>query len=318
MRRFARLSDEAVDRLLDGLITDPELDDVVPFIEQLRERGTRRVAEETLALHVWGATSAAGNAGKDADGSHLPSSLTPGNGTDRSKRRRRVAVRGRWAVAVSSILILTGSTTGVAWAANGAKPGDLLYGIDRALEAIGINDGGGAERIAEIRALFDSGEIAPGLTQAAEVVPEMSGGASPEDQAQASAALEAAAETVESRGGETSEPTRQAVADLLRYLSDNVGHVDTSEVVGFAHSIGAAERGKGTAPEDPSTDAPGEAEKVPGPPAEAPGQSDKTPGPPADSPGRSENTPGPPENTPGPPENTPGPPADTPGKGRQP
>jgi hypothetical protein len=42
--------------------------------------------------------------------------------------------------------------SGVAVAANRAAPGDALYGIDRALEKIGIGAGGAQERLAGAKA----------------------------------------------------------------------------------------------------------------------------------------------------------------------
>ncbi len=63
----------------------------------------------------------------------------------------------RVAMAVAALVVLVMLPGGMAYAANGAKPGDLLYGLDRALEAIGIGDGGADERLAESLALVASG-----------------------------------------------------------------------------------------------------------------------------------------------------------------
>jgi hypothetical protein len=299
MKRFARLSDEAVDRLLDGSAPDPELDDVAPLIAQLRDMGTPRVDEATLAMHVWGATSTVGSAGTGADRSDLPSSLRPSNNVPRPSTVRVSFWRRRGAVAAVSAATLIGSTTGVAWASDGAKPGDTLYGIDRALEAIGVNDGGGAERVAEIEALFEAGEIAIGLNQAAEVIPEVSDEPSDESAGKAAVALEAAAVSVESAENEPSQQTRQAVAELLRYLSTNVGQVDTEELVGLAHNIGNADPGHPTVPADPPADAPGSPSPPSGPPVDVP------PGPP-DAPGSPPVVPAPPVDVPaGPPDDLP-------------
>lgn len=63
----------------------------------------------------------------------------------------------RVAMAAAALVVLVMLPGGMAYAANGAKPGDLLYGLDRALEAIGIGDGGADERLAESLALVASG-----------------------------------------------------------------------------------------------------------------------------------------------------------------
>ncbi len=63
----------------------------------------------------------------------------------------------RVAPTVAALVALVMMSGAMAYTANGANPGDLLYGLDRALEAIGIGDGGAEERRAEAFALFASG-----------------------------------------------------------------------------------------------------------------------------------------------------------------
>jgi hypothetical protein len=130
------------------------------------------------------------------------------------------------------------SFSGVALAADGAKPGDLLYGLDRALEAVGVSNGGASERIAEVEALIDAGAIADGLDH----VSTLLGGNQARDQARA--ALEAAAaqfnETAENPGPNAAQPIAlinylraavasgegvdgQAVADMARELDSSPG-----------------------------------------------------------------------------------------------
>ena len=50
------------------------------------------------------------------------------------------------AAVVTAATVFLGGTSGLAIAADGAKPGDPLYGIDRAFEAIGIGAGEAEER----------------------------------------------------------------------------------------------------------------------------------------------------------------------------
>ena len=59
----------------------------------------------------------------------------------------------RLTMAGAALALLVTMSGGLAYAANGAKPGDLLYALDRALEGIGIGDGGVGERLSESIAL---------------------------------------------------------------------------------------------------------------------------------------------------------------------
>lgn len=61
----------------------------------------------------------------------------------------RIRLRNR-TTAIATSVLMVGGMTGVAWAADHAAPGDFLYGIDRALEVVGIGAGGAEERLAEL------------------------------------------------------------------------------------------------------------------------------------------------------------------------
>lgn len=71
--------------------------------------------------------------------------------TQRSRGLRRMAT-----IAASAALFV--AMSGIAMAADGAAPGDALYGMDRALEAIGIGDGGLDERLEEFNVLLEQGD----------------------------------------------------------------------------------------------------------------------------------------------------------------
>ena len=112
--------------------------------------------------------------------------LTPG-------RRLAFGLKRRVAAGATSLMMIVGMT-GVAWASDSAVPGDWNYGIDRALEAVGIGAGGAAERLQELAAIRENGhpsgaESAPqtgpttppdvgGLENAAATVAEIIGGSS--------------------------------------------------------------------------------------------------------------------------------------------
>jgi hypothetical protein len=208
--------------------------------------------------------------------------------------------------------MLVVSSTGLAFAANGAKPGDMLYGLDRAAEVLGIGDGGANERIAEAHALVASGAVASGLTHAAAVLP-----ATPDNET-AKAAIQKAATRVQGEPQGPSSFVAEQVGTLLSYLrlATAAGTVNTSTLSGFAEAIG-----------EPPAEAPGLAETTPGQTETTPGQSETTPGQDGatsgqsegaadqgddgqgqsgDAPGQTGDTPGQSEDTPGQTGNTPG------------
>lgn len=317
MTRFARLSDEEIEGLLDGTSTAPELADVASFVADLRSDATRQVDEARIVQYTQGAAViAAAGAGSIPAGSQSDSSLTPGilsNARRRAPTVKLSSVRRKTAAVLSAATLLVG-TTGVAFAANGAKPGDTLYGIDRALEVVGVGDGSGPERVSEIQALFDAGDLPRSLTHAAEVIPEVTGTPTAEATVDASDALAAAALVVKGAGSEVSAGTRLAVAELLDYLSLSLsdGHVDGAAVAKLARDISGRSQ-VGTAPGGPLADVP------PGPPSETPvGPPNVTPvGPPAAIPNHPVAPPVPPVTPPdgslAPPVEPPGPPAGAPG-----
>lgn len=78
-------------------------------------------------------------------------------------------VRPKLVTSALSVFAVMGMT-GVAVASNAAAPGDPLYGIDRALERVGINDGGITERLEEATTLADHGLAVEALNHAADAV----------------------------------------------------------------------------------------------------------------------------------------------------
>jgi hypothetical protein len=125
----------------------------------------------------------------------------------RSPRRRLVPRLA--AVGLSTALVM-GLLTGVAFAADGSHPGDALYGLDRALEKIGINDGGIAERLDEAQALADDGQTAEALAHMA--------GALGETSPNVANALENAAGRLEPHDN-PSQSVREGVADMLAWMA---------------------------------------------------------------------------------------------------
>jgi hypothetical protein len=163
-------------------------------------------------------------------------------------------MRQRVATVAAAVAVLVGSGAGVAVAANSAAPGDALYALDRALEAVGVGDGGAAERLDEVRSLVEAGELARGLVHAPEVVTADAAGESAAAGEAAREALNAAAEriraTASGRDADAIAELRSAVGDLVSYLADHNGAVDGRRVAELAQLIGDGVR-NGEAQRDP-------------------------------------------------------------------
>ena len=91
------------------------------------------------------------------DSSHMATALAA-----RARSSARPPARSRYkrlVVLGATLAVLTG-LSGVALASDRAVPGDLLYGLDRAMESVGIGAGGIAERTAEFTVLLRRGDEA--------------------------------------------------------------------------------------------------------------------------------------------------------------
>lgn len=131
-----------------------------------------------------------------------------------SSARSGVFLRLRYQMgAALAALFLLAGMTGVAAASDAAAPGDALYGLDRALEAIGINDGQAAERIAESQVLLDRGETAAAVEHAVEALEG-------EGTEEAAKALSDAAQRLSAEDkGENARTTLDNVAKMLSWMA---------------------------------------------------------------------------------------------------
>lgn len=232
-----RLTDAEVERLLLGQAPDDDsLSPLSSFIDALAAEAVD-VEEGTLRHHAAIASRIA------AETASSPAPTAP----------RLVPTSRRRVAALLAATLLVGGAS-VATASDHAVPGDWNYGLDRAVERVGLNDGGSAERLAEVIALVEAGEIGLGLSHSAEIL----SGHDPE----ASQALAEAAARVVENGSEQSEETRLKVAELLAYLSTHIGSGQLgSEVSEMARGIGGPD-GSGA----PSNDQPPSSEDGEGPP----------------------------------------------------
>ena len=137
------------ERDLDALIRGdvPLNDDLHPllaFLDRLEQFGNANLDPEVIRSH-------AENSGAQVRARRSNTSTPPVATASERRLPWRARLRNR-ATALATTVLMVGGMTGVAWAADGAAPGDLLYGIDRALEAVGIGAGGSAERLEELEA----------------------------------------------------------------------------------------------------------------------------------------------------------------------
>ena len=178
---------------------------------------------------------------------------------------RRLAFPPRFVGALAAIALLVGMS-GIAVASDGAAPGDTLYGLDRALERVGVGVGGAEERLAEATVLVGQGRAADALDHAIEAIDDAD--------EQASDALEKAAERV---GGMSSENGSAAdvhtnVAAMLKWMTttDATGSDFGQGVVELARQIPGPNAAANDSPTDGANGGP--PEDVPaGPPDHVPG-----------------------------------------------
>ena len=117
--------------------------------------------------------------------------------------------RRRLATAVSVAAVSALGVAGAA-AADESAPGDLLYGVDRALERAGVLDGGTPERLGEAQQLLEEGEVDEALELAVDVLEGDGDG-------EAAAALHRAAIAVASQS--SGADVRAQVATMLRWMA---------------------------------------------------------------------------------------------------
>ncbi len=149
--------DQDVERLVSGdTPRDPGLADLIPVIDALRSY--RSVVPSIDAPELLVAQAA--EVVRDAQTAHLD--LVPFRAEPRPDRRPSwLATRA--AAAVVAFVLLIG-VSAIAFAAHVSIPGDALYGLDRALEAVGIGDGSVDERVVEADTLVADGKDVEAIT----------------------------------------------------------------------------------------------------------------------------------------------------------
>jgi hypothetical protein len=207
-------TDREIEQLLSGVPADGgEFDALVPFVDTLRAQGMRTPSD--AAIDRFAAEAAAiARAG-------LMTRATESNVRSLSSLPR---LRPQLAAALATIVLLAGMT-GVAAAADGAAPGDALYGLDRALEKIGVGDSGAEERLEEAAQLVADGDPGRALEHATEAFDEAAEAGqniAGVDQARGAIA-DAAVRVLSSAEDGNAAIVKENVAILLRYIRENLG-----------------------------------------------------------------------------------------------
>jgi hypothetical protein len=207
------ITDRAIEQLLSGIPTDnEELNGLVPFVEMLRAQGMHTPSD--AAIDLLAAEAAAIVSARRSTQVAEPES--------RSKPALR-RLRPQIAAALATVLVITGMT-GVAVAADDAAPGDALYGLDRALEVIGIGDGRVEERLEEAGALIADGHSQRALEHATVALDEAAvDGEDVTDLLEAKAAITDATSIISSSEEDNAAIVQVNVALLLQYIKENLG-----------------------------------------------------------------------------------------------
>ncbi len=289
----SKMSNSDVERLLCGkLPEDTALTPLVPMVSAFRnirwpappDKAVVRVAREAAAIAR----------------SVSPRATPKPKPTARRRQFAARAVQRGLATGLATVMLVSG-LAGVAVASDDAAPGDFLYSIDRALESVGVGDGGATERISEAWALFERGEVAEALGHASQALDVDSGGEMTEQtsaRAAATDSLRSAAGNVGTTNGWAASPeVRAAVAAMLTEMA---AMLEDPAVHGTAFGQSVAEMarllGGNANPLDPEPEldhtGPGNSNQASTPPGKAaPGPAGDPPTTPEDPPANSDKKP---------------------------
>jgi hypothetical protein len=246
--RWTRFLEQDIDRLIQGASPDnSDLEPLLPVLDEVRGYSTIDLSDPIVI-------QCAATASEIVRTQVARSGVDPhSKETDPVPRIRRAVstIRTRATATLAGFVMLSG-LTGVAWASDGAVPGDWNYTIDRALESIGIGAGGVEERQSELEVL--QSEEAPVVVVATTVSsanPAANDG--PDTESTRTTGLEKAAESVITNGASTSDDIRNGVSTLLLHLLRS-GDVVGTDIAQMAKGLGGRPEdhpGKGTPPESP-------------------------------------------------------------------
>lgn len=245
-------SDEQAEALIRGEEPqDPDLVDMADLLGSLRSLRHGEIAEETVDRHV---AMIAREASVSPRVGSSPELIRPSNAPRTRRRLVLSSLLSSMLVKVFAASVAVAAVgTGLGVAADNAVPGDALSGLDRAMESVGLGDGGAAERLEEAQSLVDID-----LPGAVGIAGESVGTLGDED---AAAALLEAADRIRNAGAEQSQPTREAVGSLLDLISQQLADdgLVGADIAEAARAIGDTVTVPAQVPDDvPADDIPAE------------------------------------------------------------
>ena len=229
--------DELQDLLDAGSVSAGSLSPVADFLMRLQAVGTV-VSDGVAASHLamLRDEAAAIPAGVPA----IRSSSGP------PVRRRRAAfgtlMSGFLVKALIGTAAFASVGTGAAVVSDGAVPGQALYGLDRALESVGINRGGATERIEEAGALVDAGDHRRAVATLEEAIADLAEdaeGSSAVGALQGAVASLTAVRFSDAAGYRDSQLFRDQVAGLIATIATQMesGGVDGAQIARHAKQL---------------------------------------------------------------------------------
>lgn len=147
-------SDEQAEALIRGEDPqDPDLVGLADLVGSLRTLGHGEIAEDIADRHV-------AMVAREVSVSPQVGSLhEPARSGSAPRTRRRLVLSSLLSSMLAKVLAASVAVaavgTGLGVAADNAVPGEALSGLDRAMEGVGLGDGGAAERIEEAQSLVD-------------------------------------------------------------------------------------------------------------------------------------------------------------------
>jgi len=208
---------KALDREIELLLTGTpieggRLSGLGPVMEMIRAEWTTAPSESEVAHFARSAGAVV----------KVPQSATAAVTTLRRPRLTpRHGLAPRLAtVGVVAVLLMSG-TAGMAVAANGAAPGDALYGLDRALERVGIGSGSIDERLDEAVVMAAQGRSGEAVEHAIEALGQHPGESSDVALGALTVASENLVHTQDTADAAATANIR--VSALLTYIAENIG-----------------------------------------------------------------------------------------------
>lgn len=250
------LTDEDIERLLSGEESHPELASLASFVADLRERA---VFEPRPGEVERTAIRAAAVVRSQLLSTRSTSLSRPGTRTPWRRLSERTTV------ALASLLALT-AMSGVGLAADAAAPGDFLYGIDLALEELGIGDGSIDERLDEAAVLMEADDLAGAVEHLATWISLAEPDVSVSALAAAIEALEELSSDLDGGATPASAEAQEKVSELLAFIDANAGKGTGLDGKDFGQGVAEIAKGEPTDGDDTGsappveTDPPGNSE----------------------------------------------------------